>query len=519
MKGRVIGISGYIVKTYLPEAGIYDRVLVGERELTGEIIKISGEDVIIQVYEDTRGLGTGEKVESLKRPLTSFLGPGLLGNIFDGLQRPLGKIREEEGNFFTGKAVYHFNQLRQKFTFIPLKKESDQIFRGEVIGYFLDKGLKHYVFADEGEGKLKKIIEGEFFPESPIAELEDGTKIYSYLMHPVRIPFTSGEKQILKEPIITGQRVIDFFFPLMKGGVSIIPGGFGTGKTVLEQTIAKYADVDIVIYVGCGERGNEIAEMIEEFTTIKDENEDKLLRDRTIFVVNTSNMPVAARESSIYMAVCAGEYYRRMGYHVLLLADSISRWAEALKEISSSLEEMPGEDGYPTYMSSRIASYVERAGAVQTNIDGEIGSLSMILSVSPPGADFTEPVTQTLLQNSGVFLMLDRELAYARHYPAINWTQSYSKYIDDLEDYYRQHVAEDWQEIRKKCLQILKKEQELMEIRQIVGDEGLKGEDKRVIKLADKIKTGFLMQDAYSEDAYSTLQETYGKIKDILGEK
>ncbi len=519
MKGRLIGISGYIVKARLPEAGIYDRVLVGERELTGEIIKISGEDVIIQVYEDTRGLGTGEKVESLKKPLTAFLGPGLMGNIFDGLQRPLEKIVEEEGSFFAGQAVQHFDQLKQKFRFTPLKNEGDSVSRGEAVGYFTDKGFKHYVFADTGSGKLKEITEGEFLPESPVAELENGTEIYSYTQQPVRIPLVSGEKQILKEPIITGQRVIDFFFPLMKGGVSIIPGGFGTGKTVLEQSIAKYADVDIVLYVGCGERGNEIAEMIEEFTTIKDEREDKLLRDRTVFVVNTSNMPVAARESSIYMAVCAGEYYRRMGYHVLLLADSISRWAEALKEISSSLEEMPGEEGYPTYMSSRIASYVERAGAVKTSVEDKTGSLSMVLSVSPPGADFAEPVTQTLLQNSGIFLMLDRELAYARHYPAINWTQSYSNYRDDLEDYYRQNVAEEWQELRRKCLQILKQEQELMEIRQIVGDEGMKDEDKEIIKLADKIKTEFLMQDSFSEDAYCPLQKTYEKIKNILGEK
>lgn len=519
MRNEITSISGYIVKARMEKAGMYERVLVGENQLNGEIIKIAGDDVIIQVYENTRGLGIGEKVENLGTPVTAFLGPGLLGKIFDGLQRPLDKIAEIQGNFFTGQSAHYTEQSKEKYNFVPLKKENEEVLPFEAIGYIMDKDFRHYVYSGAGSGKIISIISGEFSLDQPVAKLEDGTCIYAYSRQPVRIPIVAGNKIISKEPIITGQRVIDFFFPIMKGGITVIPGGFGTGKTVLEQTIAKYANVDIVIYVGCGERGNEIAEMLEEFVVIKDKKSGKLLKDRTVFVVNTSNMPVAARESSIYMAVCIGEYYRRMGYDVLLLADSISRWAEALREISSSLEEMPGEEGYPTYLSSRIAAYVERAGAVSSKSGDKTSSLSMILSVSPPGADFSEPVTQTLLHNSGVFLMLDKELAYARHYPAINWAQSYSNYIDDLEDYYKTFVAEDWGDLRRRCLKILKEEQALMEIRQIVGEEGMREEDRKIISLAERIRAEFLMQDAYSEDAYSSLQQTYEKIKSILGDQ
>lgn len=517
MNGEITAISGYIVKARLKEASVYDRVLVGKSELNGEIIKISKDDVIIQVYEDTRGLGLKEEVKSLKSPISAILGPGLLGNIFDGLQRPLEKIATAEGSFFTGKYREKDEILKERYTFTPLKKVNETVKKGEAVGYVVDKDFKHFVYAKK-EGEISEIIAGEFVLEKPVAKFTDGTLIYAYFRHPVRIPFISGKKVISREPIVTGQRVIDFFFPIMKGGVSIIPGGFGTGKTVLEQTIAKYVNVDIVVYIGCGERGNEIAEMLEEFMEIKDERSGKLLRDRTVFVVNTSNMPVAARESSIYMGVCIGEYYRNMGYNVLLLADSFSRWAEALREISSSLEEIPSEEGYPTYLSSRVASYVERAGAVKLGNDN-ISSLSMMLSVSPPGGDFSEPVTQTLLQGSGVFLMLDKELAYARFYPAINWSQSYSKYRDDLDDFFSTNVGSNWKALRDKCLKILKDEQALMEIKQIVGEEGMRGEDRELIKLADKIKNEFLMQDAYSKDAYSSLKDTYLKIKNILGEQ
>ena len=516
MNGEITAISGYIVKARLEEASVYERVLVGESELNGEVIKISKDDAVIQVYEDTRGLGIREKVVSLRSPVSAILGPGLLGNIFDGLQRPLEKIAISEGSFFTGKYRERDELLKETYTFTPLKNVSDNVKNGEIIGYVVDKDFKHFVYAEK-DGEISEIASGEFVLEEPIAKFKDDTPIYAYFKHPVRVPLISGKKVISNEPIITGQRVIDFFFPIMKGGVSIIPGGFGTGKTVLEQTIAKYVNVDIVVYIGCGERGNEIAEMLEEFMEIKDERTNKLLRDRTVFIVNTSNMPVAARESSIYMGVCIGEYYRNMGYNVLLLADSFSRWAEALREISSSLEEIPSEEGYPTYLSSRVASYIERAGALKVDSEN-ISSLSMMLSVSPPGGDFSEPVTQTLLQGSGVFLMLDKELAYARFYPAINWSQSYSKYRDDLDDFFSTNVESNWKALRDKCLKILKEEEALMEIKQIVGEEGMRGEDRELIKLADKIKNEFLMQDAYSKDAYSSLKDTYLKIKTILGE-
>lgn len=317
------------------------------------------------------------------------------------------------------------------------------------------------------------------------------------------------------DPLVTGQRCIDFLFPFGKGGTAVMPGGFGTGKTILEQTIAKYAEADIVVYVGCGERGNEMAEMIQEFHLLDDAWTERKLMDRTLLVVNTSNMPVSAREASIYTAVTMAEYYRNMGYHVLFLADSISRWAEALREISSSLEEMPGEEGYPTYLSSRIAGFLERAGVVET-MDGRIGSLSMIISVSPPGGDFTEPVTQSCMRTSGAFLMLDTALAHRRQYPAINWLQSYSLYEKDITAFYRAKIATTWDDLKKRCKEILQREETLREVVEVVGVEGLQDDDRLVMIAAEKIRLEFLCQNAYTEDAFSLPEQTLSKITSIL---
>jgi len=344
--------------------------------------------------------------------------------------------------------------------------------------------------------------------------LEDDSRIFGYHSWPMRVPRPFRKKISPGVPVITGQRTLDFLFPLARGGTSIIPGGFGTGKTILEQTIAKYADVDIVIYAGCGERGNEMSELIEEFLELVDPRTDRPLMDRTVMVVNTSNMPVAAREASIYTAVTLGEYYRDLGFNVLLLADSISRWAEALREISSSLEEMPGEEGYPTYLASRLSSFVERAGMVET-LAGDIGSLSMILSVSPPGGDFTEPVTQALLRTTGAFLMLDTSLANSRHFPAINWMLSYSLYQKMLVDYFKEHISPDWENRRRVCLDIMHKEESLKEIMEIVGMEGLQEHDRLIMRTAAKIRDDFLAQNAYTEDAFSPPAKTLETISSI----
>jgi V/A-type H+-transporting ATPase subunit A len=363
--------------------------------------------------------------------------------------------------------------------------------------------------------KAVRVADGEISLDEPIGEYEDGREIPGCNEWPVRLARPYRRKFPPADPLITGQRSIDFLFPLARGGTAIFPGGFGTGKTILEQSVAKFADVDIVVYVGCGERGNEMADMISEFEELRDPWSQRPLRERTVLVVNTSNMPVAAREASIYTAVTMAEYYRDMGYHVLFLADSLSRWAEALREISASLEEMPGEEGYPTYLASRLSGFLERAGVVET-LSGKIGSLSMILSVSPPGGDFTEPVTQACLRTTGSFLMLDTSLAHRRHYPAINWFQSYSLYAGDVAEHYRAKISPDWEVLLRRSKGILQEEESLREVAEIVGAEGLQDTDRLLMRTAEKIRTGFLQQNAYSDDAFSPPEKTLATMKNIL---
>ncbi len=446
MTGRILAISGPTVRTDLRGLSLYERVSVGDAMLTGEVVKLADDHAVIQVYENTSGLAVGEPVKATGSQLSVRLDPSLLGELFDGLQRPLPGLMQKMGPFITGA--------------------------GELYG-------------------------------------ED------YPKWPVRLPRPFQKKFPPHTPLITGQRIIDFLFPIAKGGTAIFPGGFGTGKTILEQSIAKYADVDVVIYVGCGERGNEMAEMIDEFRQLIDPWKEKPLMERTILVVNTSNMPVAAREASIYTAVTMAEYYRDIGYHVLLLADSLSRWAEALREISSSLQEMPGEEGYPTYLGSRLSGFFERAGVVETS-SGKTGSVTMILSVSPPGGDFTEPVTQACLRTSGAFLMLDTALAHKRHFPAINWFQSYSLYSAELAGHFREHVSPEWELLRQSCRQLLQKEETLKEVSEIVGIEGLQDSDRLIMHTAEKIRTEFLQQNAYSEDAFSAPEATLALISGIM---
>ncbi|MCK5511180.1 MAG: V-type ATP synthase subunit A [Thermodesulfovibrionia bacterium] len=517
MIGKITGISGPTVRVDAKGLTLYQRVYVGNALLTGEVVRIEEKQSMVQVYEDTRGIAIGEPVKGTGMPLTVRLGPGLLSGMFDGLQRPLLRLREDTGSFMKPvKEEMTPLDHAKKWIFHPLKRKGDKITSGEIIGYVEEGHIKHLIpCTDKTGGELLWVADGEFCLDEPLGELDGGRELFGYHEWPVRVPKPYKKKFPPTQPLITGQRSIDFLFTVTKGGTAILPGGFGTGKTILEQSIAKFADVDIVVYVGCGERGNEMAELIEELHTLKDPWANRGLMERTILGVNTSNMPVAAREASIYTAATMAEYYRDMGYHVLLIADSISRWAEALREISSSLEEMPGEEGYPTYLASRLSGFLERAGVVET-ISGSIGSLSIILSVSPPGGDFTEPVTQSCLRITGTFLMLDTSLAHRRHFPAINWFQSYSLYGKELAQYYKEKVSHEWEDTQLKCREILQKEEELREVAEIVGLEGLQDADRLLMHVAERIRLEFLCQNAYTDDAFSSPEQTLSKIKQLL---
>lgn len=517
-KGKIISISGATVRTDLAGLTLFERVSVGEQNLTGEVVRLEKEVAVLQVYEDPGGLGLDEPVFGHGASLATALGPGLLSVMFDGLQRPLDVLAAKTGSFIEPLHLSTVLDLDRQWNFTPLVNKGDNVSEGVKIGYIDEGPFKHTVIMPPSYvGRVENIANGSVRLTEPLCCLDDGTEIFGYHTWPMRVPRPYRKKIRPREPVITGQRIIDFLFPLARGGTSIIPGGFGTGKTILEQTIAKHADVDIVIYAGCGERGNEMSELIEEFHELVDPRTKCPLMNRTVLVVNTSNMPVAAREASIYTAVTLGEYYRDLGFHVLLLADSISRWAEALREISSSLEEMPGEEGYPTYLASRLSSFVERAGIVET-LSGDIGSLSMILSVSPPGGDFTEPVTQALLRTAGSFLMLDTGLANSRHFPAINWMQSYSLYQNILEPYFRNTISAEWESLRTRCRDIMHKEESLKEIMEIVGIEGLQEQDRLLMRVAERIRTSFLAQNAYTDDAFCDPEKALELIRSAVAE-
>jgi V/A-type H+-transporting ATPase subunit A len=514
MKGRITGISGPTVTVDIKELKLYDRVTVGHEKLQGEVVSLETAGAIVQVYEDTHGLGVGEPAEGLGAPLAVHLGPGLLGKVFDGLQRPLEQIRDSIGPFITPGHIESPLDQTKKWRFTAQVKPGAAIDAGDIVGHVNEGTFTHSIITPWA-GKIETITDTEFTLAQPIAHLEDGRQIMAWQEWPIRQARFFRQKQYPREPLITGQRIIDFLFPIARGGTAIIPGGFGTGKTILEQAIAKYADVDVVVYVGCGERGNEMAELLEVFSKISDPWTGRTLLERTVMVANTSNMPVAAREASIYTAVTMAEYYRDQGYNVLLLADSISRWAEALREISSALEEMPGEEGYPTYLASRLSTFFARAGVVET-MHGKTGSLSMILSVSPAGGDFTEPATQACLRTTGVFLMLDTSLAYRRHFPAINWFQSFSLYESDVLRFFNENVSDRWTDIRSKCQALLQREEQLREVAEIVGAEGLQDCDHLVMSVAEKIRLTFLCQNSYTDDAFSKPEQTFSRIETIL---
>lgn len=515
MTGKVISISGATVRVDLPGLKIGDRVIVGTQRLAGEVVRLHGAQAIVQVFEENRGLGVGEPVSDGGGPLTVALGPGLLGQVFDGLQRPLPALRRREGDFMhRGSETFPLDPDRS-WAFRPRLAPGAAVRGGEVLGSVREGHLEHDIIASSA-GILERIEAGERPLAEGAARLVDGTELPLWHSWPVRRPRPSREKRPATRPLITGQRVLDLLFPLLKGGVAIIPGGFGTGKTVLEQSIAKFADVDVVVYVGCGERGNEMAGLLDEFAALQDPRSGRPLMERTIVVANTSNMPVAARESSIFTAVSMAEYYRDLGFDVLFLADSLSRWAEALREISASLEEMPGEDGYPTYLGSRLAGFIERAGVVET-VDGGTGSLSMVLAVSPPGADFSEPVTQACLRVAGAFYQLDTRLAHRRHFPAINWTQSYSHHAEAAAACF-DHDHPGWSDRRRRLRELLQREDELREVAEVVGMEGLQERDRLLMRTAERLRHDFLCQNSFTADAYSAPATTLACLSAILDE-
>ena len=513
MNGHVTSINGATVCVDLPDLKIGDRVFVGANSLTGEVVRLDGRIATLQVFEDNRGLGVGEEAIPAGGPLAVHLGPGLLGRVFDGLQRPLQDLKNQFGDFIqSGRHPFPL-ECSKTWDFTPLVSSESRVTKGQAIGKVTEGHIEHFIFSTQ-DFSVKETIRGKLQLDQPVAESKEGQAIKGWHSWPVRRARPILSKLPPSQPLVTGQRCLDFLFPMLKGGISIVPGGFGTGKTVLEQTIAKFADVDIVVYVGCGERGNEMAGLLDEFGELEDPRTNRPLMDRTIIVANTSNMPVAARESSIFTAVTMAEYYRDMGLDVLFLADSLSRWAEALREISAALEEMPGEDGYPTYLGSRLSGFIERAGVVKT-LSGRQGSLSMILAVSPPGADFSEPVTQACLRVAGALYMLDTRLAHRRHFPAINWNQSYSLYSDTAMAHFEEHYK-DWAIYQRRCREILQREETLREIAEVVGMEGLQDVDRLLMRTAEKIRIQFLCQNSFTEDAYATPKSTLEQIRQII---
>jgi V/A-type H+-transporting ATPase subunit A len=522
--GIVSRISGPVVlASGLEGAQMFDVVRIGELGLVGEIIRLEGNKATIQVYEDTTGLRPGEKVINTKRPLSMQLGPGLLTSIYDGIQRPLDVLRAQSGDFISRGNVIPALDQTKKWDFVPLKKKGDHISSGEIIGEVQETPLiMHKIMIPYNvEGELSEISEGKYNVNEIVGSVKtNNSKVEIGLSSwwTVRVPRPVLRKLPPEEPLLTGQRVLDTFFPVAKGGTAAIPGPFGSGKTVTQQQLAKWADSNVIVYVGCGERGNEMTEVLSTFPKLEDPKSKRPLMERTILVANTSNMPVAAREASIYTGITMGEYYRDMGYGVALMADSTSRWAEALREISGRLEEMPGEEGYPAYLGRRLAEFYERGGkAIVISPEERVGSLTLVGAVSPPGGDFSEPVSQNTLRVTRVFWALDASLASRRHFPSINWLTSYSLYADNMGEWYKNNIASDWVTLRKEALEILQRESELQEIVQLVGYDALPEPEKGVLDTARSIREDYLQQSAYDEvDTYTSIKKQHLLLKTIL---
>jgi V/A-type H+-transporting ATPase subunit A len=517
-------ISGpVVVATDIEQAQMYDVVRIGELGLLGEIIRLEGNKATIQVYEDTTGLRPGEKIVNTRRPLSIQLGPGLLKSIYDGIQRPLDILRQQSGDFISrGKIIPALDQ-HKKWEFVPIKKKGENVSQGEIIGEVQETPLiRHKILVPYGiHGQLSEITEGNYTVSENVAQVKTNSAMIDVGLSNwwmVRKPRPVLSKLPPESPLLTGQRVLDTFFPIAKGGTAAIPGPFGSGKTVTQQQLAKWADSNIIVYVGCGERGNEMTEILTTFPELEDPKSKRPLMERTILVANTSNMPVAAREASIYTGITMGEYYRDMGYNVALMADSTSRWAEALREISGRLEEMPGEEGYPAYLGSRLAEFYERGGkAIVISPDERVGSLTLVGAVSPPGGDFSEPVSQNTLRVTRVFWALDANLASRRHFPSINWLTSYSLYADEMNEWYKNNIASDWIKRRQEALELLQRESELQEIVQLIGYDALPEPEKGILDTARSIREDFLQQSAYDEvDTYSSIKKQYMMLSIIL---
>lgn len=517
--GKIIKVSGpLVVASGMQDAKMYEVVKVSDKKLVGEIIKLVGNNAYIQVYEETSGIGPGEPVYLTGEPLTVELGPGLLESIYDGVQRPLDKIYKKAGDYITRGIEVPGLDRQKTWKFEPKVKQGDEVNPGDILGEVQETSLINHkiLVSPKISGKIKNIKpSGKYTVQEIICKINN-QEISMMQEWPIRDPRPIIEKQASKEPLITGQRVIDAFFPITKGGAGCVPGPFGAGKTVIQHQIAKWSDADIIIFIGCGERGNEMTDVLQEFPELKDPKSGEPLMKRTVLIANTSNMPVAAREASVYTGITIAEYFRDMGYKVVLTADSTSRWAEALREISGRLEEMPGEEGYPAYLGSKTAAFYERAGKAKCLGERE-GSLTVIGAVSPPGGDLSEPVTQNTLRVTKVFWGLDANLAYRRHYPAINWLTSYSLYSDKIDDFMCENAGDDWPKMREKAMSILQKESELQEIVRLVGIEALSPEEQLLLDTAKSIREDFLQQNAFDEiDTYSSVKKLYLILKAIL---
>jgi V/A-type H+-transporting ATPase subunit A len=520
--GIISRISGpLVVAEGMTGSNMYDVVKVGKKGLIGEIIQLRGSKAVIQVYEETTGLRPGEEVVSTNEMLSVELGPGLLGNIFDGLERPLEDIKKKSGDFIAMGVNVKSLDRTKKWKFIPTAKKGASVSEGDIIGYVAETPLiKHHIMVPHGvKGKITNIKEGNFKIEDVVARVKAGTKEATITMlqrRPVRKPGKYLKRFKTDEPLITGQRVVDTFFPIAKGGTAGIPGPFGSGKTVLLHSVAKFADSNIVIYIGCGERGNEMADVLNEFPELKDPNSGRPLMERTILIANTSNMPVAAREASIYTGITLAEYFRDMGYGVAIMSDSTSRWAEAMREMSARLEEMPGEEGYPAYLQKRLAEFYERSGIFEA-LNGRKGSISLIGAVSPPGGDISEPVSQGTLRVVKVFWALDASLAGSRHFPAINWLSSYSLYRDALSKWYAKNVSANFDSNVSEAMRLLQREAELKDIVQLVGPDALPDSERVVLEIGRMLREDFLRQYAYDAvDAYATLAKQHSMLETIL---
>jgi len=522
--GKIVKVSGpLVIAEGMEDASVYDVVRVSDRRLIGEIIEMRGDQASIQVYEDTVGLGPGEPVYTTGEALSVELGPGLLESMFDGIQRPLDAMRDKTGDFLDRGVEVNPLSRDRIWHFTPRKKVGDKVAPGDIIGVVQETSvIEHRILVPYCvEGELTYIQEGDYKVTDKVAEVKTskGNKEVTLMQKwPVRKARPIKQKLNPVAPMVTGQRVIDTFFPVTKGGTACVPGPFGSGKTVVQHQLAKWADVEIVVYVGCGERGNEMTDVLNEFPELKDPKTGESLMKRTVLIANTSNMPVAAREASIYTGITIAEYYRDMGYSVALMADSTSRWAEALREMSGRLEEMPGEEGYPAYLSSRLAEFYERAGKVICLGEGDReGALTAIGAVSPPGGDLSEPVTQATLRIVKVFWGLDSQLAYRRHFPAINWLNSYSLYLEKVSDWMNENIGENWTKLRIRAMAMLQEEAELQEIVRLVGYDALSEKDQLKLEIARSIREDYLQQNAFHEvDSYASFAKQYKMLQLVL---